>query len=106
MIELDGAGGPTGHVSRKQFEQGKCSLAAATADGIRYLAARDQNSVALYSFERGGRSRLSRFGDRAVPDKVGNIGHDPIFTRLDEPVFVELRDVIFDDVDLLGDHAE
>ena len=41
--------------------------------------------------------------ERPIADEVADVGRDPLVTGFDEPVVVELRDVVLDDVDLLGD---
>ena len=41
----------------------------------------------------------------AVADQVADVGHDPVGARLDELVVVELRQVLFQRADLLGQHG-
>ena len=50
--------------------------------------------------------RLAGFVDGPVADQVADVGHHPVLAGLDEPVLVELGDVVFDDVHLLGDHLQ
>ena len=42
---------------------------------------------------------------RLVSDQITDVRDDPVLTGLDEPVLVELRDVVFDDLHLLADDA-
>ena len=41
-----------------------------------------------------------------ISDQVTDVRHHPIFTGLDEPVFVELPDILFDHLHLLGDDLQ
>ena len=43
---------------------------------------------------------------RLVADQLADIGDDPVLAGLDEPVVVELADILLDEVHLLGDDAQ
>ncbi len=92
---LDEVRRPAGHVAGEQLEDRGGTLGAAVADGVGHLGARGP--------EAGGGARE---GQRAVPDEVADVGHDPVGARLDELVVVELRDVLLDARDLLRQDAE
>src|SRR5262249_43085653 len=104
--ELDCSRRPIGNVRGEQLEQGERSLSSAIPDRVRDVAARDQEAVELASLTRRRVRGLSRFEHRLVAYQVGYVGHRPFLGSFDEPVFIELRYVVFDYVDLLGDHSE
>jgi hypothetical protein len=93
-VRLDGAGGKSGDVVRQLLEQRERAAAAQIADVVRHRAAR-----------REGARASVRLHD-LVSDEIADVRHDPLLARLDEPVFVELRDVALDEIHLLGDRAQ
>jgi hypothetical protein len=105
-VELDGAGRPARHIVREQFEQCQRALSAPVADGMRDVAARDEDLVELALAWGRHVAGLSGLVCGLVADQVAEVGHRPVLARFDEPVFVELVHIVFDDLDLFGDHLE
>ena len=106
-VELDGARRPAATSRGQLLEQRQRALARRERDGVGDLAARDQGPCAprAPAGDVGIPSR-ARIGERPVADQVTDVGHDPVLAGLDEPVVVELVDVVLDQIDLLADDAQ
>ena len=105
-VELDRAGRPAGHVARQLLQHRQRALAAAIADRVGHLAPRDQDLVARAALRAAHLSWLARFMHKLIADQIADVRHDPILRRLDEPVVVELANVLLDDGDLLADDGQ
>ena len=103
-VELHRAGRPAAHRFGQVLQNRQRALAAAEADGVGHLATRHDDALARQG--PSSRRALGQCADRRVADERADIGHDPVLARLDEPVFVEAGDVLFDHADLLGDDAQ
>ena len=102
-VALYSAAGPAGRLGGELVEQGECPLATAVADGVGQFAPRHEEPVTQCPFGSCDGSRLPSLVHGPVTDQVGDVRNDPVLARLDEPVFVELLDIVLDDVGLLGD---
>ena len=69
---------------------------------IALATSRRADKILLFGVARVG---IDRPGG-PISDEVANIGDDPIITGFDEPVVIELGDIVLDQVDLRGDHAQ
>jgi hypothetical protein len=88
LEKLDGMRAPACSVTGKLLEYGHSALAAAEADGVGNFRARAVH---------GRRDPV----DLLVADKVSDIRHHPWCAGLDKKIVVELRDVLFNNGDLL-----
>src|SRR5678815_1478233 len=102
LEELDRARGPAADLAGELLEQRERALAPARRDQVGDLAARDQDATDCAARGR----RWAGLGDRPVADQIADVRNDPVIGGLDEPVLVELGDVVLDDIDLLGDDLE
>ena len=73
-------------------------------DGAGHFAARSENLVTLAVL--GGGTGFAGFLYRLVSGQIADVGNHPILAGLDEPVVVELADIVFHDVDLFADNAQ
>ena len=73
-------------------------------DGAGHFAARSENLVALAVLGCG--TRFASLMYRLVSGQIADVGNHPILAGLDEPVVVELEDIVFHDVDLFADNAQ
>ena len=106
-VELHRPRRPAGDVVRQLLEQRKRALAPAKAERVRHLAPRNQDAVEASPLCRTGFQRgIARLLHRAIADQVADVRHDPVFAGLDEPVLVELRDIVLDDIHLLADDPQ
>ena len=95
---------PPCHVARQLLEQRQRALAAAIAQCVGHFAARQQHGIA--GPRVGAKARLAGFVNRLVTDQVGDVRNDPGLAGFDEPVVVELQQVVFEMVRLFGDHLK
>src|SRR5256714_13426063 len=103
---FDGARGPTRHVAAEHFKQRERAFAPATADSVGDLAAWDEYAIERRAFRRVQARGVARLVHGPVADQLADVRHGPIFGRLDGPIVIEAAYVVFDDVDLLGEHAQ
>jgi hypothetical protein len=80
--------------------------AAAEPHGVGYLAPRDKPAVLGCAFRRSRVAGQAGVVHRLIADQVAQVGHHPVLGGLDEPIVVQLPDVIFDHIHLAGDDAE
>ena len=87
--ELDGFGRPTTDVARQALEDRRGPLAPAVGQRVR-----DDGAL------REGRA-AGRWDQPLHPEQVADVGHHPLIAGLDEPVLVQLVDVILQCLELL-----
>jgi hypothetical protein len=86
LEELHGLASPAGDIARQLLEDGRRTLAPAVRQGV-------GNVTPLAEGRLGARGHA---WERAHAKQVGNVGHDPFVAGLDEPVVVQLADVVLD----------
>src|SRR5258708_29317976 len=101
--ELNDAGRPCGHRFYQLLQQPERGLASSEPHGLGHLPSRRQCVV---GGQPGGIGRPAADVRRPIANQVADVGHRPVVTRLDKPVFIELRDVALDHINLLGNYAE
>ncbi len=93
LEELHHVRGPACHVASELFQHARRPLAPSIRDGVRHLSARAAD--------------LRHHTVQApMADEIAEIGHDPVGTRLDELVVVELFEVLFEHQRLAGNHVQ
>ena len=93
---------PPGRVRGVPFDGRQGALGASVADSVGDLAAPDRGVHGVES--AGGRGGDARTEGDLHP--VGEVGHQPVLARLDEPVVVHPGDVRLEHRDLVADHSE
>ncbi len=86
LEELHSLASPTGDIARQLLEHGRRAFAPAVRQGVGDVA----------SLAEGGLGARRHAGERPHAKQVGNVGHDPFVAGLDEPVVVQLPDVVLD----------
>jgi hypothetical protein len=65
-----------------------------------------QHTIALAPLARGHVPEIAGVVHGQIADEIGQVRHDPVLGGLDEPVVVQLAQIVLDDVDLLAYHSE
>ena len=106
LEELDRARRPAGDIARQVFEQRERAFATTVADEIGDFPARHQHPVQCASIGTQRLRRRARRRRRTEAEQIGDIRHRPVVGGLDEPVVVQMRDIVFDHIHLFGDRAQ
>src|SRR6266566_4318275 len=101
-VELDCMSRPPCYIFSKLLQERQGTLAPSMMDGIGNISPWNQDVIAQFSLNCRNITWFSRFVDNLIANQVADVGNNPILTGLDEPVLIELRNVIFDNLHLLS----
>src|SRR5215471_7067971 len=88
---------PAGNRHRKLLQKPQRSLSSPVTYRIRYLAARNQSPTDRRLRPIGV---LSGLVNGSVTDQMCDVGNYPVVARLNEPVVIKARDIIFNQLHL------
>src|SRR5260370_4076194 len=105
-VELDCSCRPTCYVSGEIFQQRQGALAPAMEDRVGDIAAWNEDFITQPFLDSEHVAWFYGLVDSLVTNQIANIGNHPVLASFDEPVLVELGNIILNDIYLLGDDPQ